>query len=199
MIVLSASIVLALTFVFMGGCTIGAVNHEIELRTAIQAKSVANEATLDTMWKIIKQKAQISEQAVTSIKDMNSIYEELVNGRSGGAIFKMVSENYPNLGTSDITKMYSSVMASVEAERNVFKRDQQALVDLVRQHSSYVQKIPVRWLLAVFGENEKFVRRTPENSGENTYLFVTASQTNEMVNSGVEDDINLFQNKAEKE
>lgn len=196
--VVLAIVVIGVIFVMsIGGCIVGTVNHEVALRKAIQAKSVANEATLDTMWKIIKQKAQIAEKNVSEIKDMNKIYEDLVQGRSGGALFKMVTENYPNLAQSEVTKLYAEVMTSVEAERKTFKRDQQALVDVNRERDTMINQFPSSMILGMFGNKTPFYRRghaeCPEgHPQEFTYMFVTAGATKVMVESGEENDIDLF-------
>lgn len=174
------------------GCVIGTLNKEVELRNAVVAKSTANEASLDTMWKVIKQKANITEKAASEIKDMNKVYEELVDGRSGGMLFKMVTENYPNLGQSEVAKLYTSVMVSVEAERKTFKNDQQILVDVNRERDNLIDKPISGIILSIFGDNTKFTKRNPGNTGDHTFVFVTSTNTQKMVDSGAEDNIELF-------
>jgi hypothetical protein len=185
------------TILGIGGCVVSIINREVDLRKSIQAKSISNEATLDTMWKTIKQKAKISDKAVSEIKDMNQVYTELVEGRAGGSLMKMVTENYPDLGQAEVAKFYMEVMASVESERKVFKRDQQALVDLVRERDAMIHKIPASFILGMFGDITGFYRRghteCPEGHPDNyTYMFVTARDTKVMVETGEENDIDLF-------
>jgi len=191
----------------MGGCVLGTLNSEADLRVAVQAKSTANEATLDTMWKTIKQKAQISEKATAEIKDMNKVYEDLVAGRSGGALFKMVTENHPDLGQAEVASLYKEIMVSVEAERKVFKRDQQALVDLDRERNSLIERPVSGFILATFGDNKKFYKRGHSvTSGgppldypvEYTYVYVTSRDTQIMVETGEENDIDLFNSPVPK-
>lgn len=195
--VIGVGVILALS---MGGCVLGTLNSEADLRVAIPAKSTANEATLDTMWKTIKQKAQITEKAAGEIKDMNKIYTELVEGRSGGTLMKMVTENYPDLGQKEVTKLYMEIMASVEAERKVFKRDQQALVDLVRERDQLLTRPVSGLILSMFGGRDAtmpfYKRAHPECPSDHpekfTYMFVTSRDTKVMVDTGEENDIDLF-------
>ena len=172
------------------------LNSEVGLRNQIQAKSTANEAVLDTMWKTIQQKAGITQQAVKDVKSMNEVYEELVQGRTGGTLFKMVTENYPNLGQADIVALYKELMVSVESERKTFLREQVALVDLVRERKTMIDKPISGLVLSFFGDTTPFYikGKTPYEGHpeEYTYVFVTSKKTKQMVEEGEENDIDLF-------
>lgn len=176
------------------------LNQEVALRNQIQAKSTANEAVMDTMWKTIKQKAGITEQAVKSTKELNQVYEDLVQGREGGTLFKMVTENYPNLGQADVVALYKELMVSVEFERKVFLREQTSLVDLVRERKTMIDKPISGLVLSWFGDNTPFYikGRVPYDSHpeEYTYMFVTSKKTKQMVDEGEENDIELFDKEA---
>jgi hypothetical protein len=188
-------------FVFILGAIfvskgIGYYDQEVALRKQIEAKSTANEAALDTMWKTLSQKAGITKEAKANIQDMNTIYEEITSPRSGGALFKSVQENYPNLGQKEIIKLYENLMSSVESERKVFKRDQEELVDLVRERSALREGFVSGFMLKLFGGNTlEFKRRgyatTPPN-WPHQYVFVTSGKTQEIAHSGEENDIDLF-------
>ena len=197
-------LILVLSF---GGCGIAAYNSEVDLRKAIEAKNKANEASLDTMWKIIQQKAQISEKATSEIKDMNAVYGDLVSGREGGALFKMVSENHPNLGQAEVTKLMMPLMASVEAERKTYKRDQQALIDLNAERERILESfLKAKILLPLFGadttpfiyrkgdEHNTFVEQGVDPGKGKYYLItvVTSKKTQGMIQEAAEDDIDLF-------
>lgn len=194
-----------LALLMIGGCNmvLGTLNSEVEKRNTIVAKSNANEATLDTMWKVIKSKANITEKAVSDIKDMNSVYEDLVQGRSGGTLFKMVTENYPDLGQKEVTKMYLDLMASVEAERKTFKRDQQVIQEMVAGRNNLLDRPVSKTILNIFGDEKstvRFMKRGDENTPEThpldfQYVWVTSKATKVMVDSGEENDIDLFQEK----
>ena len=190
--------VVAVLVLSVGGCGLyglGVVNSEVDLRNAIQAKSTSNEAVLDTMWKVIKQKAQISEKNVADLKDMNKVYEELVQGRSGGTLMKMVTENYPDLGQAQITKLYADLMGSVEAERKTFKRDQLYLQDLIAQRKAlYERPVSGFWLGLIGDANSKtpFKKKGDRNTPEEhpldfQYTWVTSRATQQMVETGAEE------------
>lgn len=198
--------VMLLLMLCFGGCGISAYNQEADLRTAIVAKNKANETTLDTMWKIIQQKAQISEEATNQIKDMNKVYSDLVSGRSGGALFKMVTENYPDLGQAEVAGLYKEIMVSVEAERKVYKRDQQALIDIDRERNLLLAKFIESKMISLFGgdttpfiyrksdEHKQFLADGLEPGKGKYYLItvVTSKKTQSMIEEAAEDDIDLF-------
>ena len=187
----------------IGGCNVilGTLNSEVNQRNVIVAKSNANEATLDTMWKIIKQKANITEQAVSDIKDMNGVYEDLVQGRSGGALFKMVTENYPNLAQKEVSAMYLDLMSSVEAERKTFKRDQQIIQDMVGTRNSLLDRPVSKFVLNIFGDDKsttRFMKRGDENTPDEypldfQYVWVTSKATKQMIDDGEENEVELFE------
>lgn len=169
------------------------VDSEIDLREGIRAKSEGNEVVLDTMWKTIKQKAQISEKAVTDIKELNSVYSDLIEGRSGGSLFKMVTENYPDLGKKEVADLYKELMASVEAERKIFKRDQLHLRDLIKERDALIKKPLSKFMLGIFGgEIVEFKKKghpsTPEDYDEEyLYTWVTSKATQNIVATGQEE------------
>jgi hypothetical protein len=183
----------------VGGCTVSALNREVRLRNATVAKSTSNQASLDTMWKTIKSKGNITTAASANIKDMNKVYADLVEGRKGGTLFKMVQESYPNLGVQEITKLYQDLMRSVEAERKTFKTDQLTLQDLLREHRNSQTVWPSSMAINMFGGEDaqrqfkpKGDAKTPENwPDEWQYTWVTSGATKQMVDSGEENDLNL--------
>jgi len=172
----------------VGGCVISTKNSEIRQRNAVLAQSEGNEASLDTMVKIIKQKAGV---VVKLGEDRQQIYEELVSGRSGGMLFKALSEATPNMDAT----VYKDLMGSIEAERKTFKRDQQKLLDLVRERQNLCEQFPSSVVLSIFGENRPFKRKgvdTTESDYPYQYIFVTSASTKQMVEDGEENETDLF-------
>jgi hypothetical protein len=179
----------------MGGCTFIAgwsnFDSEVRLRKAIVAKSNSNEAVLDTMVKIIKQKVQI---ATVGQEQMQAIYHDILAGRQGGALFKMVQEQYPD--PDKAMTLWKDLMNSVEAERKTFLRDQKAIQDLVAERESLINGFMSRKLISLFGGDTIPMKRKghPESLGtpsEYQYVFVTSTATEIMVEKGREDDIDL--------
>lgn len=208
-LMITVAVLLALLVVAggIGGCTVKALNTEVRQRNLVVAKSDDNEAALDAMWKIIKQKANISQEAVAGIKDFTSIYQDLVEGRSGGTLFKMVTESNPDLPADQIKELYQDVMRSVEAERKQFRRDQKILQDLVRERKDTQGTWPSSMAINWFGSQdskEVFVKKgSPDADGhpeEFCYTWVTSGATKQMVATGEENDLDLFSKpKAEQE
>jgi hypothetical protein len=181
---------------------IGSLNTEQRLRNAVVAKSSANEASLDAMWKIIQQKAQISQQAASSIKDLNSVYQDLVQGRAGGALLKMVTEAYPNAGQAELAAIYQDLMRSVEAERKTFKTDQMVLQDLLRERENARTTFPASLIIGMFGGREaglEFLKKGDAKTPDDwplQYVWVTSGATKQMTSSGEENSLDLFSKSA---
>jgi hypothetical protein len=187
----------------MGGCTFIAGWHnydrEVWLRNAILAKSNSNEAQLDTMRKILAQKVQIGK---VSTKQMQSIYADLLEGRKGGSLFKMVSEQYPD--PQKLQAVWLDIMGSVEAERKGFLREQKSIQDYVAERKSLTEGWMSRKLLVLFGGDIQSMRRKghPEADGcpaDHQYVFVTSSETERISETGREDNIDLgLEEKSKK-
>lgn len=162
----------------IGGVAITGVsysNKDVELRNLISAKQKDNENVFDSMWKIISQQAQVSNQYKESFKE---IYPELIAGRysSGGQMMKWIQESNPNFDTS----LYKQLMTSIEAQRMRFASNQTTLLDYKREHDNLVAKIPSKW----------FVSHTPIE-----IKIITSEKTEETFSTGKEEDINLFEKK----
>jgi hypothetical protein len=169
------------------------VSREVDLRTQIQAKQEANKPSFDTMWKILSQKAGVTAQYK---KDFQEIWPELIAGRysqGGGKMMLWIQERNPDFDSS----LYKDLMASIEAERKRFLRDQQLLIDYKREHDQ-LRKRPISGLvLRMFGD-----------ASEATITIVTSAQTDTAFATGQENDTDLFKKtdaaprpapKAEKE
>jgi len=187
--------VLGALLLFVSGCVFVAgwstYDREVRLRKEIVAKSNSNEAVLDTMVKIIKQKAQI---ATVGQKQMQEIYGDIVGGRQGGMLFKMVTEEYPD--PEKAMSLWKDLMNSVEAERKTFLRDQKAIQDLVAERESLINGFMSRKLLVLFGGDVTSFKRKghPESKdtpSEYQYVFVTSTLADQMTSVGKEDDVEL--------
>lgn len=152
------------------------VNQEVDLRVAVEAKQEANKASFDTVWKILQNKAGVVSQYKDDFKD---IWPALIEGRykSGGGLMKWVQERNPNFDSS----LYKDLMASVEAERKEFLRDQKQLIDLNREHNQLCKRPVSGFILRTFGD------ATPIE-----ITVVTSSRTEESFESGQDNDVDLF-------
>lgn len=139
-------------------------NNEISLRNSIMAQQKTNEASFDTMWKILQNKAGVVEKYKD---DFKSIWPDLIAGRyaQGGQLMKWVQEKNPNFDSS----LYNSLMVSIEAERKYFLTEQKKLLDLQKAHRDALQKFPS----SVFVGGRPPIEVTVVTSGKTTETFKT--------------------------
>lgn len=154
---------------------VSANNGEIKLRNQTEAQKSVVESYFDKMWKVISQKAQVTEQYKNSFKE---IYPQLIEGRygndKGGSLMKWVVESNPNFDIS----LYKDLMSSIEAERMGFFMEQKRLIDLDNQHKIFRQTFP----------NMIFVGGRPNVE----FKIISSEKTKEIIESGVENDVKLF-------
>ena len=151
-----------------------ATNREIDLSTQISAQKTVLGNYYDKMWKILKQKAGVTEQYRGAFKD---IYTGLIAGRysnsNDGTLMKMIQESNPNFDAS----LYKDLMNSIEIERTGFYNEQNRLIDLGREHDNLLRKAPSRWFI----------------SAQHIPIKIITSQTTEdVMRSGQDNNIQLF-------
>jgi hypothetical protein len=149
-------------------------NQEIKLRSKIEAQKEVCEAYYDKLWKVISQKAQVTEQYKEAFKD---IYPQLIEGRyanDGGSLMKWIVESNPDFDTS----LYKDLMSSIEAERAGFFMEQKKLTDLANQHRIIKQTFP----------NSLIVGNRPDIE----IMIVSSTITKKVMESGIDDDVEIF-------
>lgn len=161
--------------VLVGGyiiMSIGYSNAEIRLRNQIAAQQDANGVIYDKVWKVIKQKVQITDRAKDAFKEM---YVPLMEGRyaTGGNFMKWIKEHNPQFDFS----LYKDVMNSIEGLRAEFANVQLKLRDLKREHDNLLDTFPGSWFLA--GRDHIKVQ------------LVTSGKTKEVFEIGEENDVDL--------
>ena len=150
-------------------------NKEIALRAKAEAQVGKIEGVHDKMWKVIQQKAQVT----TEYKDaFAEIYPEIISGRySGegdGSLMKWVTESNPNFDTS----LYADLMQSIEILRSEFQRNQETMLDLIREHKTLCTTYPGRWFIS--------------NTMEIEYTVISSTKSKVVMNTGIDDDVKLF-------
>jgi len=150
-------------------------NKEIALRAKAEAQIGKIEGVHDKMWKVIQQKAQVT----TEYKDaFAEIYPEIISGRySGegdGSLMKWVTESNPNFDTS----LYTDLMQSIEILRSEFQRNQETMLDLVREHKTLCTTYPGRWFIS--------------NTMEIEYTVISSTKSKVVMDTGIDDDVKLF-------
>lgn len=149
-------------------------NKEINLRQQTEAQRGKIEANYDKMWKIISQKAQVSNEYKEAFKE---IYPELIAGRysdDNGLLMKWIQESNPNFDTS----LYKDLMQSIEIERTSFFKTQEKMLDLIREHQVLISTYPGKWFIS---------NKTPIE-----YEVISSTNTKMVMETGLEDDIDLF-------
>jgi hypothetical protein len=153
---------------------VGFNNTEIELRTQAEAQQENNTIVYDKVWKVLKQKAGVTDKYA---KDFKEAYGGLMTARYGDGknpMWSWVKEQNPNLDVS----MYKDLSRSIEALRNEFQQVQKRLIDIKREHENLRKKIPSCW----------FVGGRPELELD----IVTSGKTKEVFKTGEENDVELF-------
>lgn len=136
------------TILIFGICIIlwvfGIYNTEIALRTRYDASVKEVETSLDTMSRTLQNKYTINKEfADTFIR----VIQELARGREGGGLFKMVSEASGSVPQTFTPEVAMDMMNSISGEVSRFKRSQDTMVDIWREHTRYCQSLPQRFLI----------------------------------------------------
>lgn len=156
---------------------IGVRNEAVELETQFDAQVKGNMSTYDKVWKIITQKANISQQYSD---DFARNYTAIMTGRYGNpnnrsqSLMLWIQEKNPDFST----KLYEDLSHSMEALRIEFDMSQKKMIDIKRVHDNLRLKFPSS--LAMFGHNELQLK------------LVTSSRTEKAFDTGKDDDVELF-------
>lgn len=172
--ILIVSISLLILILFGVFLWISVSNQEIKLRSKIDAQKEVCEAYYDKLWKVISQKAQVTDQYKEAFKE---IYPQLIEGRYSndqGSFMKWIVESNPDFDTS----LYKDLMNSIEAERVEFFMEQKKLTDLTNQHRIIKQTFPGNLIVGSRPDVE--------------IIIVSSTITKKVMESGVDDDIEIF-------
>lgn len=149
-------------------------NQEVALRKQAEAQRDKVEGTFDTMWKIISQQAQVSNEYKDAFKE---IFPELIAGRysqGDGSLMKWIQEANPHFDTS----LYKTLMETIESERKAFLNAQNRLIDIIRQHETLCESYPSKWFIS--------------NTTPIEYTVISSTRTKTAVETGIDDNVELF-------
>ena len=172
--VILVSIFVAIMAITAIGMTFSYNNQEVALRQQAEAQRAKVESNFDTMWKIISQQAQVSNEYKDAFKE---IYPDLIAGRysqGDGSLMKWIQESNPDFDAS----LYKTLMQSIEVQRIQFDKTQQRMVDIIREHETLCQTLPSSWFIK---------DKTPIE-----YTVISSSKTKLTMETGVDDDVELF-------
>ena len=149
-------------------------NHkEIALRKESEAQKGKIESVHDTMWKIIKQKAQVSEKYKDAFE---KIYPDLIRGRYAndqGSMMKWIQEQNPNFDTS----LYRDLSQAIEIQRTIFSNVQQRMLDILRERETLIESMPAKFFIS--------------NKTKIDYEVISSTNTKTIMETRIDDDITL--------
>lgn len=152
-------------------------NKEVKLVNQFNMEMKNREATYDNMFKVIKQIAEVADNYKESFKD---IYVHITSERydkDDGVLMKWVQESNPNF---DI-KLYDRLASEIEIKRQEFLMVQRKLMDIENQHNNLLDVIPSSWFLSGKQRLE--------------YKVISSTRAKQVMESGVDDDIDVFNKK----
>lgn len=176
-VVISVIVILGLGFITTVGSYFSYNNKEVSLREQAEAQRGKVEGVHDAMWKIISQKAQVSNEYRAGF---DSIYTHIIEGRyskGDGSLMKWITEANPNFDTS----LYKDVMDAIEVQRTQFMKAQERMIVIKREHSTLCKTYPGRWFIS--------------NTSEIEYTIVSSTQSKQTMESGLDDNVDLFKNE----
>lgn len=173
-VVIAVIIIVALGVITTVGSYFNYNNQEVALREKAEAQRGNIEAVHDAMWKIISQKAQVSQEYRAGF---DSIYTHIIGGRysqGDGTLMKWIKEANPNFDTS----LYKDVMDAIEVQRTVFKQEQKKMLDIKRQHNTLCRTYPGKWFIT--------------NQTEIEYTIISSSQSKQAMETRIDDNVKLY-------
>ena len=149
-------------------------NEEKELRNLAEAQRGKIETQYDAMWKIIQQKAQVTDQYKDSFKE---IFVGIIEGRyskDDNTVMKWIQESNPNFDAS----MYKDLMATIDVKRTEFMNTQNRMIDIIREHKNLCMMAPKCWFISDKSEIE--------------YTIISSTKSKQTMETGIDDDVDLF-------
>ena len=149
-------------------------NQDARLRAQAEAQVDKIEGVHDKMWKTLQQKAQVSNEYKDAFAE---IYPALIEGRysqGDGSMMKWIQEANPTFDTS----LYKDLMQSIELNREEFRKTQERMIDIIRQHNVLLTTVPSKWFIL----NKETIE----------YTVISSTRSKVVMETGLDDDTNLF-------
>jgi hypothetical protein len=154
-------------------------DRNVELKNQFKAQKNVIAGNFDKMWKVLRDKGNVTENAAKAFKD---IYVPMIEGRyskGDGSLMKWVTEQNPQFDQS----LYKDLSNSIEALRSEFETEQKKILAIKEQHDNLRQRF---W-------SHMFLGDEPELE----YQMITSTVTQEVVKTG-KDDMDLFGKDSSK-
>ena len=168
------AIILAIGVFTVVGMYFSYNNTDAKLRAQAEAQLGKVEGVHDKMWKVLQQKAQVSNEYKDAFSE---IYPALIEGRysqGDGSLMKWITEANPTFDTS----LYKDLMLSIELLRTEFEKAQSRMLDIVREHNVLLTTMPSRWFVS--------------NKERIEYTVISSTRSKTVMATGLDDDISLF-------
>jgi hypothetical protein len=149
-------------------------NKDAKLRAQAEAQRGKIESVHDKMWKVLQQKAQVSNEYKDAFSE---IYPALIEGRysqGDGSLMKWIQEANPNFDTS----LYKDLMQSIEIQRTEFQKVQERMLDIIREHNVLLTTVPSKWFIS--------------NDEPIEYTVISSTRSKTVMETGLDDDVSLF-------
>jgi len=183
MVAAGVVVVLVITVLICGIYGVSVHNREVGLRNTISAKHTDNESEFDNMVKKIGQSAQVTDKQVESLKEIFNEHAKARGGsQSGGSLALWIKESVPNVDTSTFNNLQNIITGS----RDRWTMRQKELVDLKREHDNLLDKFPSSMVCGILGRQKISI------------TIVTSTRAKAAMQTGVDDDTEVFQKKDEK-
>lgn len=149
-------------------------NKDAKLRAQAEAQRGKIESVHDKMWKVLQQKAQVSNEYKNAFSE---IYPALIEGRysqGDGSLMKWIQEANPNFDTS----LYKDLMQSIEIQRTEFAKVQERMLDIIREHNVLLTTVPSKWFVS--------------NKEQIEYTIISSTRSKTVMTTGLDDNVSLF-------
>lgn len=149
-------------------------NQDAKIRAQAEAQRGKIEGVHDKMWKTLQQKAQVTDEYKDAFKE---IYPALIEGRysqGDGSMMKWITEANPDFDTS----LYKDLMQSIELNREEFRKTQERMLDILREHNVLLTTVPSKWFI----KNKETIE----------YTVISSTRSKVVMDTGLDDDVNLF-------
>jgi len=146
---------------------------EVSLREQAEAQRGKIEAVYDNMWKIIHQTNEVKNSYSNDFKEVVKNVMEGRYSKGDGSLMKLVVEQNPNLSP----EMYTRVMDAIQIERTNFTKQQERMLDIIREHNTLCKSMPSKWFIS--------------NKEPIEFTVISSTRTKEVMVSGIDDNVTL--------
>lgn len=157
------------------GLYVSAHNKETYLRNRFTSQQKSNESSFDKMWKVIQQQTGVASEERETFRET---FVEIMQAQQGVAGKGALASFFQQSGVTVSSDLYAKLMTTIEAQRESFHRDQQKLLEIVRQHDDVRTMLPYSF----------FVGGRPPLEAK----IVISTKTDEVFSSGKDDEVDLF-------